>query len=202
MSGVQRRKKGKETRVTILRAAKDMLLEDGYGKFVFRGVAKRAGVEPGNVQYYFASKRDLIWAVLEPELVGYLDRLENAVKRGRTKEEKITRMVRFLLADVTSKDTLNLWVAIWGMAAHDEELAKMVSVFYLTFIDGLCASLREIFPQLGKDRATELATLITAQFDGLLIIFLLGKPKLKTIAGIKRNFGAVVTRLIDAHQGN
>ena len=202
MSGVQRRKKGKETRVTILRAAKDLLLEDGYGKFVFRGVAKRAGVEPGNVQYYFASKRDLIWAVLEPELEGYLTRLENAVKKGRTKKEKITRMVRFLLSDVTNKDTLNLWVAIWGMAAHDEELAKMVGVFYRTFIEGLSVALREIFPRLERDRAIETATLITAQFDGLLIVFLLGKPQRKTIAGIKRNFGTVVTRIIDGNHGS
>lgn len=191
------RTKGKETKATILRSAKDLLLDEGYGNFVFRRVAKRAGVEPGNVQYYFARKRDLLWAVLKPELENYQARLENAVKSGHTKEEKIARMVRYLIGDVTKEDTLRLWLSIWGMAAHDEEISEIVSVFYRSYIETLSKLLQEVFPSLDTDRANEAATAITAQFDGLLVVLLIGKPKRKTVANIKRNIDAIITRIID-----
>jgi len=163
-------------------------------------VAKRAGVEPGNVQYYFTRKRDLIWAVLSPELESYQERLEYAVQKGQTPEEKIDRMVRFLIRDVTKEETLRLWLAIWGMAAHDEEIAKMVSVFYRTYIEGLSKLLQEVFPQLDTERTDEAATAMTAQFDGLLVVLFLGKPKQQTVAGIKRNIGTIITRIIDPTQ--
>lgn len=197
MTAEPRRKKGQETKAAILKSARELLLDEGYGNFVFRRVAKRAGVEPGNVQYYFARKRDLLWAVLEPELENYQERLENAVRSGRTKKDKIDRMVSYLIGDVTKEDTLLLWLPIWGLAAHDEEISEIVSVFYRTYIGFLSTLLQEVFPGLDADRADEAATTITAQFDGLLVILLIGKPKRKMVANVKRNIGAIITRIID-----
>lgn len=202
MNSVPRRKKGEETRSSILQAATDLLLEEGYGNFVFRRVAKRAGVEPGNVQYYFASKRDLLWAVLEPELETYLNRLEIELHRGHTKREKIDRMVRYLTTDISKEKTLWLWLPIWGMAAHDPEISEIVSLFYRSYIDALAQLLRDVYPDLDEQLANEAATSMTAYFDGLLVVLQIGKPKRKTIAGIKRNIDAVVTRIIEADNGS
>ena len=197
MNNVKRRKKGEATRAAILAAAKELLLEEGYGKFVFRGVAKRAGVEPGNVQYYFASKTELIRGVLIPELKDYKERLATAVRKGRTRGEQINLMVDWLISDLTDEPTLRLWLSIWGMAAFDEELAEIVRVWYHDYTQTFSELLREVFPQLNNDQAIEAATTITAQFDGLMIVLLLGKPSPNTLAAVERNINSIITKIVD-----
>ena len=201
MNSVNRRKKGEETRAAILIAARELLLEEGHGKFVFRGVAKRAGIEPGNVQYYFASKSDLIRGVLVSELQDYTDRLATAVKKGRTNEEQINLMVDWLISDMTDKPTLRLWLSIWGMAAFDEELAEIVSTWYHDYIMTFSELLQEVFPQLNDDQAIETATTITAQFDGLMIVLLLGRPDQKTLEAVERNINSIITKIVDVTSG-
>ena len=197
MNNVKRRKKGEATRAAILAAAKELLLEEGYGKFVFRGVAKRAGVEPGNVQYYFASKSDLIKGVLIPELKDYKERLAIAVRKGRTREEQVNLMVDWLISDLTDEPVLRLWLSIWGMAAFDEELAEIVVTWYHDYTQTFSELLREVFPQLNNDQAIEAATTITAQFDGLMIVLLLGKPSPNTLAAVERNINSIIFRIVD-----
>lgn len=201
MTTVRRQRKGKATRAAILAAATDVLLEDGYGNFVFRSVAKRAGVEPGNVQYYFPTKRDLLSAVLQPELDNYLDRLKAELDKGRTGAEKIDRMVRYLMTDILNERTLKLWLSIYGMATHDDEMAEMVSDWYRFYIDSLAGYLQKVFPDLDGERAYDAATCITAQFDGLMIVLQIGKPKRRAIARIKRNIDIIVTQIITAETG-
>lgn len=197
MNSIPQRKKGKETRASILQAATDLLLEEGYGNFVFRGVAKRARIEPGNVQYYFATKRDLLWAVLEPELENYLQQLEVQLRKGKSRSQKIDGMVRYLISDITKEKTLRLWLSIWGIAAHDPELSEMLSDWYRTYVDSLSRLLREVFPSLDKEQSLEAAASITAYFDGLLVLLQIGKPRRKTVAGIRRNIDAIVMRIIN-----
>lgn len=192
-----RRPKGRETRATILEAATDLLLEHGYGNFVFRKVAKRAGVKPGNVQYYFSTKRDLLSAVLEPELVNYLDRLRGELGKGQTTAEKIDRMVRFLISDISNVRTLRLWLSIWSMAAHDRQMAKIVSEWYRSYIESLAGLLRDVFPDLTAEQAYDAATSITAQFDGLMVVLQIGKPKNRAIARIKRDISSTITGIIE-----
>jgi len=202
MTKVRRKRKGKETRAAILEAATDVLLKEGYGNFVFRRVAKRAGVEPGNVQYYFPTKRDLLSAVLQPELDNYLNRLQRELDKGRTEAGKIDRMVRYLMTDILNERTLKLWLSIYGMAAHDEEMAEMVSEWYRSYIDSLAGYLQNVYPDLDRDRAYDAATCVTAQFDGLMVVLQIGKPKRQSIARIRRSIDAIVTRVIDAHSGS
>ena len=201
MNSVQRRKKGEETRAAILAAARELLLEEGYVKFVFRGVAKKAGIEPGNVQYYFASKNDLIRGVLIPELKDYKERLAIAVRKGRTREEQVNLMVDWLISDLTDEPVLRLWLSIWGMAAFDEELAEIVVTWYHDYTQTFSELLREVFPQLNDVQAVEAATTITAQFDGLMIVLLLGKPSPATLAAVERNINSVIAKIVDVTSG-
>jgi AcrR family transcriptional regulator len=200
MNTSTRRKKGEQTRITVIEAARKLLLEEGYGNFVFRKVAKSAGVEPGNVQYYFASKRDLLWAVLEPELENYEDRLLNASHKGHSKTEKIAEIVNFLIRDITSNDTLLLWLPIWAMAAHDKEISKMISAWYRSYIKTLSSILQDALPDISREHADESAVLITAQFDGLMVMLCLGKPRKDTVARLKKNLSETISRIINGNQ--
>lgn len=63
-----------DTRGTILEAARNVLLQDGYAKLSTRRVAELADVPLSQIHYHFGSKQQLILAVLEAENARLLDR--------------------------------------------------------------------------------------------------------------------------------
>ena len=198
MKKTRRNVKGQQTRARILASARALLLSDGYKNFVFRSVARAAGVKPGNVQYYYPHKKHLLWAVLEPELQNYLDRLGAELLKGKTSEEKIYRMVHYLIGDVATDQTLRLWLSIWDMAVHDPEVSRTVGRFYRTYVDALANLLRQVYPSLDADRAGEVAVSMTAYFDGLMVVMQVGRPRRRSLASVKRHVHATVTRIINA----
>jgi AcrR family transcriptional regulator len=62
-----RAQRGLETRQKILEAARDTILERGYGGTSTRAVAELAGVPLSLVHYHFGDKRTLLVEVLEKE---------------------------------------------------------------------------------------------------------------------------------------
>ena len=107
-------------------------------------------------------------------------------------------MVDWLSVDLTDHDSLRLWLAIWGMAAVDDELGGIVSAWYQAYIETFSGLLQEIFPQLANTRAMEAATTITAQFDGLMIVLLLGGPSPKIMADVSNNINTIIDKIIEA----
>ena len=59
--------RGEATRERVLLAARDVLLERGYGHTSTRSVAERADVPLSLVHYHFGSKQYLLVEVLERE---------------------------------------------------------------------------------------------------------------------------------------
>lgn len=192
-----KRDKGKQTRDKIVNAANKLLLEEGYENFTLRKVAKNVGIEPGNLQYHFPTKRDLLWAVFLPELDNYQKTLTNAAAKGRSQTEKISEIVDFLTEDVNKRYTLCLWLPIWGLAAHDDEIAEMIREWYQTYINGLSSLLQDAVPTATKEKADETAVIITAQFDGMMIMFNLGKPRTKILTRAKKDIVRIIHDLLN-----
>ena len=68
------------SRQTIVRAAAESLLENGYAGTSVRAIASRAGVAIGNLQYYFPTKSELLveaWRYLTASSVEELRRALN-----------------------------------------------------------------------------------------------------------------------------
>src|SRR5262249_8341662 len=56
-----------DTRLRILAAAKDVLLDVGYANLSTRGIAEAAGVTMSQMHYHFGTKQNLMLAMLEME---------------------------------------------------------------------------------------------------------------------------------------
>jgi AcrR family transcriptional regulator len=56
-----------DTRLRILAAAKDALLDVGYANLSTRGIAETAGVPLSQIHYHFGSKQNLMLALLDME---------------------------------------------------------------------------------------------------------------------------------------
>jgi AcrR family transcriptional regulator len=55
--------KGLQRREQILAVARNLLVEEGYNRFVLREIAARSGMAIGNLQYYFRARELLLGVV-------------------------------------------------------------------------------------------------------------------------------------------
>jgi len=82
-----------ETRARILAATTSYIDEYGFHQTSLQRVAKAAGVTVGAVQHHFASKADLLAAVLEQGFQSLSFDLEQAQTEGAAMEERISLFV-------------------------------------------------------------------------------------------------------------
>jgi AcrR family transcriptional regulator len=161
-----------QRRDAILDAACTVLAEQGLAATRISDVAKRVGISPGHVLYYFESKSDLFMQSLRT----VEDRLrEEALARFETEPTAAGRWNALL--DVMSPTgpgdfKLALWLEAWEMAHRDEQVADLVSE-----LDGRWQELQlDVLRQAERDGEIpagqdldDFVTCFSAFFDGLTI---------------------------------
>lgn len=166
--------KGRRSVDEILDAATALLAEDGYAALSTRRVAARAGMRPGNLQYYFPAKRDMLRALLERYLERSLERLADRMQRGEpTPETRLRQAIEGVFAVQESAPDCALFREIWALASHDADVAEAMTDFYRQYRAHVAEALRSVNPRLGKAAAKRLATAIVAMLEGLSVV---GQP--------------------------
>lgn len=161
--------KGLQTRQKIVDAARETLIEKGYDHFVLRQIAKKSGVKPGNLQYYFKNKRDLLNAVLVFELRRYEDTYARVAEGNLNLRDTITAAFEFLVQEIGMKSTTSIWYVVWSAAQHDAEIAGIMRDWYKNYTISLQNLFLRSSPNLPARRAGHIAVIITALIDGLMI---------------------------------
>ncbi len=105
--------RGRETRLRMLDAARQMLVEHGAGGTSTRSVAEEAGVPLSLVHYHFGGKQGLLVAVLERQRALYSEPGPLA--------DKWRTACDFLDVDIRSGFVRVLW-ELWAAGLADEEL--------------------------------------------------------------------------------
>ena len=85
--------KAAETRQRILRAAREVFSERGYGAATFQAIAIRADLTRPAINHYFANKRVLYWQVLEETNDAVV---AASTERARREATLATRVTAFL----------------------------------------------------------------------------------------------------------
>jgi AcrR family transcriptional regulator len=160
--------KGEQRRQDILSCARKLLVEDGYDCFVLREVAARVGVTLGNLQYYFATRDDLLEAVIRAEFDRNKREIAGLSAGPRPPREKLAAIVRHLI-HVWAKDGGRVYVVMSLLAIHYERFSKLHHEIYDAFYDGLVPVLRELRPKLKQAELRRLARLVTTLVDGALV---------------------------------
>ncbi len=191
------RQKGNKTRQTIIAEARRILVDEGYENFVLRKIAKNIGIQPGNLQYYYATKKDLLWEVLTPEFDKYEGTYEALMAQGTSKSAKILALVDFLLEDIKVKSTCTIWYTIWALAPHDEEVAETMDRWYETYIATLAKLLISADSSMQPGRANHLARIITALMDGLTNQIGYGKPRHASTDGLENEIRTSILHLVN-----
>ncbi|MCP4002571.1 MAG: TetR/AcrR family transcriptional regulator [bacterium] len=160
--------KGRKSVDEILDAATVLLAEEGYAQLSTRKVAARAGMRPGNLQYYFPAKREMVRALLDRYLDRSLERLAGRIDdQDPSPEARLRRVIEGILGDHASETDCTLFREIWALAAHDAEVAKAMADFYGRYRAHLAVSLWSVNPQLEEGDAKRIATAVVAMLEGL-----------------------------------
>jgi AcrR family transcriptional regulator len=110
MSDYQQPTKGEQTRSSIIAAAHDLFIKQGYNGTSMRQIARKAGLALGGIYNHFSGKEDIFEAVFleNHPFRTMLPALE--VAQGDTVEEFVRNAANQMLTAIQEKaDFLNLW---------------------------------------------------------------------------------------------
>jgi len=159
--------RGQQTAAAILEAARDVLVEEGYPSLTMRNVAKRAGVTVGNLSYYYAKRDDLLHDLLEAVIQGYVEDFDRIVEDvERSPDQRLEDMIRFVIGDLSTKETTGFFPALWGLAAHDPVAEREMTYVYDVERDAFARVIADMRPDLSKRDRDVLALFISASIEG------------------------------------
>lgn len=159
-------KKGQDTLLTILSAARDVFIESGYGAFSLKAVAEKTGLARGNVTYYFANRDELLAALLRAIINGYMWDFDHIVAADGPNEEKLAKIIRLVIEDLGTKETSDFFPELWALANHNEIAAQEMKRLYDDARRHIVGLVKRINTKLSNDDAEALGLFISASMEG------------------------------------
>ena len=158
--------RGQVRRDQLLVTARELLVEEGFDQFVLRMVAAKAEMTLGNLQYYFATRDDLLEAVIRAEF----DRDLQVVRLATTVEsaEGLKTAARALVRNWTT-GAGSIFGTMSLLAYHHERFRELNREIYETFYRELGVLLRRVSPGLRDAEIAARARLITSVLDGVAL---------------------------------
>ena len=157
-----------DRRRQLLDRLADVIAEDGIEGVSIRTLAGRAGVSIGTVQYYFATKSDLlqrVWEYVSDEVERRFDPESMARMPPR---QLLSRLVDLLVAPGPDDRLARVWLALAARAAHDEDIARLHRGQWQR-MEGLIARVLTSSNSARADESADAAAELLALFDGLTI---------------------------------
>lgn len=152
-----------ETRKVLLRAAGELMLEEGYAEVTSRKLARKAGLKPQLVHYYFRTMSDLFTELFTLATQHHLRQLDELVNA----EDPLVRM--FELSCDSANAAMHL--EFLALANHRKEMHALIQQFGHELNKREAAIVKAAVSAEGLDlsKATpeELATIIQTAARGL-----------------------------------
>lgn len=181
--------KGHETREQILTSALHLLVEEGYSALTMRRIAAACGLRVGNLNYHFATREELIRALLDALIRAY--EIEFEAIQGFSEEPpeiRLAELCGLILEDIRTKKTTHVFPELWALGNHEPFVLERVQELYSRTRRSLLEIIREMRPDLDPQALEDLALFISASMEGLTVFAGYKKPfegrmnQLETIA--------------------
>ena len=152
---------GLSTRNLIVDAARKEIAERGYDGMSLRGVARRAGVDPGLVRHYFGSKDGLLVHAVRLDL----DPRELVAEVVRGRPNAVGRRLAALMFEFWDNPrTASMSLARLSAALNNAEIADAVREDFLNAFFGAVAE------KVSPDRPELRASLVSSQMLGVALM--------------------------------
>jgi AcrR family transcriptional regulator len=153
----------------ILKAAKRVLLRDGYGALSFAAVAREAGVYTTAVPYYFGNRYGLITALVDslaPK--AFLDGVAEKVSHLAPGRDSIEMQMQAWREMAANREMSQVLVEILPHVIRDPRLRETVGMMYRSYRD-YDVGLFGAPPIASAAKVRALASILIAVDDGLAI---------------------------------
>lgn len=179
--------RGKDIHEQILRAAYDILIDEGVGALTMRKIAGGCNLQAGHIRYYFASKQDLIRELLSAITQSYTDMITGIVLDPNvTPEKRLENIVGILCDDIATKDTTRVFTSLWGHANYDDFVNNCVDEIYKPGRILLGALVRDLNPSLDDENISDITLFMQSSLEGLTIFAGFGKSNQHKIEKMKK----------------
>ena len=170
----------------ILKAAKNILVKEGYGGLTMRSVAAAAGTTVGNLQYYYADKDRLLSDMLQYMVHGFFEDFEAILKdQRRTAEDKLVAYIDCIFDAFSIEDKGKFYPEFWAWSNHDETAAKLMEEMYETGFMYLHGIIREMNPKLSTREVKDMAITIVGSIEGLVVFLGYKRPWAKSLKSVR-----------------
>lgn len=161
-------KKQEQKKNRIVRAAFNAVAKKGFNNLTVEDIAREAGISKGGVHYYFETKDDVMFEVMDAFFTFFTISLNVAIPRADRPVERLEEIINYCLRiALTQKEYIRILMDYWVQINFNEKLRKLYSK-YITIYQGhlkqLIASGKE--KGLVMDVDTDIAADII--FSGLL----------------------------------
>jgi len=126
----------------IVEAARDRFLREGVDGASLRAIASDAGTSIGMVYYYFPTKDDLFFAVIEETYAALLDDLSRALAPDVAVEERLRRLYHRMGA-LTEQETVIVRLVVRELLTSNARLGRLLERFMRGHIPLVLATIRD-----------------------------------------------------------
>ncbi|MEM9563640.1 MAG: TetR/AcrR family transcriptional regulator [Actinomycetota bacterium] len=158
--------KGTEREAEILAVARETLVTGGVDGFVLRTIAERCGIKLGNLQYYFATRDDLLEALLLAEAAADLGVLR--ARRSDNPELDLRRTIGELI-ERWGATGQTIYLPIAALSVANPRLRDRWSTIYHSFYDAVGELVQRIDTAATQEETKIRAMKITALLDGAFV---------------------------------
>lgn len=114
-----------EKRADFVSASCNVIAESGFEAVTLRKVAARAGYTTGSLTHYFEDRKSLLIETLRSVHLAAADRMREAASDQASDAARLHNIVMEALPlDSVRLREWKVWIAFWGTATADPELAK------------------------------------------------------------------------------
>jgi TetR/AcrR family transcriptional regulator, transcriptional repressor of bet genes len=156
-------------RAALIAATLECIAEGGAQAATVRAIALRAGVTPGLIRHYFASKEELLAAALESLMAELTEASTQPPPKGSPRIALRAMILAALSPPVAAPQKMALWAAMIQLVPHDPMMRAAHARSYLAFRDRLEARIVALLASEGRCAVDSRALAIAANalLDGL-----------------------------------
>jgi len=162
-------------RTRIIDAASKLMADKGVKQTTLADIAREAGISRGTLFYYYASKNDLIYDILEKHLSDLTDAIFANLPRRRSSTADLASVLQSALTGLIQDENsgrINLYL-LQEAIINNSDLKDRFAVKYQTWRELIASQIARAFGISDSRRLSALGTLLLAMIDGLTIQFLL-----------------------------
>jgi AcrR family transcriptional regulator len=151
----------------IAETARDLLLSGGLDAFAMRTVAASAGMRLGNLQYYFATRDDLLEAVIRAEVANDLAMIDASMNTGDTIPD-VAELARGLVEN-WAYGSGEVFLTLASLAYHNDRFRALNREVYESFYRAIGALIHRLDRRAEPPVVRSRALLMTSLLDGVAL---------------------------------